>query len=260
MTPAALDITIAIILLLSALVAYFRGIIREAFTIVALIVATTTTYFGGEMMIPAWNKWLKVDARSEEAAAAVSKAAATGAQLETAVAVKAHLFMGLLSYDKLAVICAYASVFIFFYLVMSLVGFFVSRAVNEAGLGLVDRLLGAGFGLARGFLVVFLCFLPISFMFKHDQFPEWAKNSVSVPILEQSVAFVDEKLDLKNRIQENGKLVLSKIQDYKRPEAAPEAADKDKGAPVSRPDMDEEDDNADLHREIMEDERKAMPQ
>lgn len=257
MTPAALDITIAIILLLSALVAYFRGIIREAFTIVALIVATTVTYFGGEHMIPFFNKWLKVDVRSEQAAEAVSKAAAHG---EDASIAKQYLFMGLISWDHVAVICSYASVFIFFYLVMSLVGFFVSRAVNEAGLGLVDRLLGAGFGLARGFLVVFLCFLPISFMFKHDQFPEWAKNSVSVPILEQSVAFVDEKLDLKNRIQENGKLVLSKIQDYKRPEAAPEAAGKDKGAPVSQSDMDDEDDNADLHREIMEDERKAMPQ
>lgn len=257
MTPAALDITIAIILLLSALVAYFRGIIREAFTIVALIVATGTTYFGGEMMIQPFNKWLKVDVKGEEAAAAVSKAAATGA--DTSIIAKAHLFMGVLSYEKLAIICAYASVFIFFYLVMSLVGFFVSRAVNEAGLGLADKILGGAFGLARGALVVLLCFLPISFMIDQEKFPDWAKNSVSVPILQQSVAYIDEKIDLKKRIADTGKEALAKIKDYKRPEG------KQTSVPVIQKVLREEDvappdgEEEDLKRELLSDERTAPP-
>ena len=258
MTPAALDITIAIILLLSALVAYFRGLIREAFTIVALIVAAGTTYFGGELAVPLFNKWLKVDARSEEAAAAVSKAAAAGQQIEAAINVKQHLFMGVLSYDKLAVISAYASVFIFFYLVMTLVGYFASRAVNEAGLGIVDRLLGAGFGLARGFLVVFLCFLPISFMFDHNKFPDWAKNSVSVPILVQTVAFVDEKVDLKKLIADNGKTVIDKVKKYKRPPIENTPAGKTVAPQEVSPAAGEEED--DLKQELLRDERMAHPQ
>jgi len=252
MTPVALDTIIAIVLLLSALVAYFRGIIREAFTLVALGVAGLTSYFGGELMITHFNKWLKVDARSEEAAAAVSKAAAAGAQLETAVAVKAHLFMGVLSYDKLSIICAYASVFVFFYLVMSLVGFFVSRAVTEAGLGVVDRLLGAGFGLARGALVVFLCFLPISFMVDHEKFPDWAKNSVSVPILEQSVAYVDEKIDLKKLISSSGKQVLEQVAKHKNvpaPAQSPAPATSYRSIAPAAGESDE----------IYEDERQAQP-
>ncbi len=257
MTPAALDITIAIILLLSALVAYFRGIIREAFTFVALLVAAGTAYFGGDMMISPFNKWLKVDQRGEEAAAAVSKSAAAGAQIETAMALKAHLFMGVMSYEQLATICAYASVFIFFYLVMTLVGYFASRAVNEAGLGIVDRLLGAGFGLARGFVVVFLCFLPISFMFDKDKLPDWAKNSVSVPILVQTVAFVDEKVDLKKLIADNGKTVIDKVSKYKRPPAE-KPAEKTVSPPEVSPAAGDDED--DLKQELLHDERQARPQ
>ncbi len=246
MTPAALDIIIAIILALSMLVAYFRGIIREAFTIFALIVATSVTYFAGEIMIPSFNKWLKVDERGEQAAAAISKGANDVAQAAIA---KEHLIMDVLSPEKTAVILSYLSVFIVIYLIMSLVGFFVSRAVNEAGLGVMDRVLGAGFGLARGFLVVFLCFLPISFLVKADNFPDWAKNSVSVPILQDTVAYVDKKVDLRKLVADNGKEIISKIN------MKPLASSKAQAEAHSVT----EDDEEELQGELLSDERRARP-
>jgi membrane protein required for colicin V production len=244
MTPAALDIIIAVILALSMLVAYFRGIIREAFTIFALIVATSVTYFAGEIMIPSFNKWLKVDERGEQAAAAISKGANDVAQAAIA---KEHLIMGILSPEKTAVILSYLSVFVVIYLVMSLVGFFVSRAVNEAGLGVMDKVLGAGFGLARGFLVVFLCFLPISFLVKAENFPDWAKNSVSVPILQDSVAYVDSKVDLRKLVADNGREIISKINLKPSSKANAEAR------PVT------EEEEREMQEELLDDERTARP-
>lgn len=246
MTPAALDIIIAVILALSMLVAYFRGIIREAFTIFALIVATSVTYFGGELLIPSYNKWLKVDERGEQAAAAISRGANDVAQAAIA---KEHLIMGILSPEKTAVILSYLSVFIVIYLIMSLVGFFVSRTVNEAGLGVMDRVLGAGFGLARGFLVVFLCFLPISFLVKGENFPDWAKNSVSVPILQDTVAYVDSKVDLRKLVADNGKEIISKIN--LKPLASPKAQAEAHSVT--------EDDEEELQGELLSDERRARP-
>ncbi|MDI1228667.1 MAG: CvpA family protein [bacterium] len=244
MTPAALDIIVAIILALSMLVAYFRGIIREAFTIVALIVATSVTYFAGEIMIPSFNKWLKVDERGEQAAAAVSKGANDVAQAAIA---KEHLIMGLVSPEKTAIILSYLSVFLVIYLIMSLVGFFVSRAVNEAGLGVMDKVLGAGFGLARGFLVVFLCFLPISFLVKGENFPDWAKNSVSVPILQDSVAYVDSKVDLRKLVADNGKEIISKIN------LKPSSKAKAEARAVT------EEEERKMQDELLQDERRAGP-
>lgn len=249
MTPAALDITIACILLLSALVAYFRGIIREAFTIVALIVAVAAAYFGGDKMIPSFDKWLKVDKeRGQQAAEAVSKAAGSGT--DASLVAGKDLIFGVADPALVSVICAYASVFIFFYLVMSLAGFALSRMVAESGLGIVDRLFGAAFGLARGFLVVFLCFLPVSFLFSHDRFPDWAKNSVSVPILEKSVAYVDAHIDLKKAVADNSRLLLDKI-------------GKQKKAPKEEPPQRENyrtPEEEELHSELLEDERGAGPQ
>lgn len=258
MTPVALDIIIACILLLSALVAYFRGIIREAFTIVALIVASAASYFGGDKMISSFDKWLEVDKEAgAQAAAAVSKAAGSGTDA-TIIAHK-ELVFGVADPALVSVISAYASVFIFFYLVMALAGFALSRAVAEAGLGVVDRLFGAAFGFARGFLVIFLCFLPISFLFSHDMYPEWARNSISVPILEKSVAFVDQHIDLKKAVADNSKVLLEKIGKSE----PPKKARSDEAAPLRDPQRSPligTPEEAELQSELFADERMARPQ
>lgn len=257
MTPVALDIIIACILLLSALVAYFRGIIREAFTIVALFVASGASYFGGDKMISSFDKWLEVDHETgAQAAEAVSKAAGSG----TDATIIAHkdLIFGVADPALVSVISAYASVFVFFYLVMALAGFALSRAVAEAGLGVVDRLFGAAFGFARGFLVIFLCFLPISFLFGHDRFPDWAKNSISVPILEQSVAFVDQHIDLKKAVADNSRVLLDKIgKNGPPPKKADDVAPMRE--PVRSP-LIGSPDEAELQSELFADERMARPE
>lgn len=219
MTPEALDITIGCILLFSGIVAYVRGLIREAFTIVALIAATAAAYFGGSLMTPAFRDWLHVKPGvGEQAAHAVSKAAGAGTD---ASLVKADLFLGIISPEKAAVLFSYLSVFAVIYILMTLVGFFLSRTVNESGLSIVDRLLGLAFGLARGFLLVFLFYMPVHLMIKYDKYPDWAKNSVSVPILEEAAVYTDKHLDLAKFIESHGDQLVVKL---KKPDAAADNA------------------------------------
>jgi membrane protein required for colicin V production len=202
MTPDALDIIVAILLVLSGLMAWFRGLIKEVFTIVALFSASAASYFGGQLMIGPFERWLKVDkVAGEQAANAVSKAAAAGTDATIA---KSNLFMGVASPEIVSKVAAYGSVFLFIYFVMSLIGFFLSRTVNESGLGILDKLGGAGFGFARGFLVVFLLYLPVSFMIEHESMPLWAKNSVTVPVLDKAVAFADTQFGLHDMIVDRG--------------------------------------------------------
>lgn len=55
MTPAILDIAVIVILLLSTLIAYFRGIIREIFTIIGLLAASFISYKFGHLLIPQFD-------------------------------------------------------------------------------------------------------------------------------------------------------------------------------------------------------------
>lgn len=258
MTPEMLDITIAIVILLSGIIAYFRGLIREIFTILSLIVATTAAYAGGDMMIPSFDKWLHVDHKAgAQAAEAVTRATAQGT--DAGVASK-NLIFGVADPALVSIVCAYASVFVFFYLVMALVGYFVTRAVAESGLGIVDKLLGAAFGLARGFAVVFLIYLPIAFLIKVDDYA-WAQNSISVPILEKTAAYVNEHVDLQKMVTENGSRMLQKVKkiDFKKAknhgkaaaeDAAPEQTDETRNNRTTTPE-----DEQNLQQELMQDEK-----
>lgn len=282
MTPDALDITVGVILFLSMLIAYFRGIIREVFTIVALVAALGAAYVAGPLMIPPFEKWLNVDKDSQkvadqQAADAVSKAAAGGSA--DANVVKAKLIGGIIAHEHMAQICAYGAVFLFIYFVMSLIGFFLTRAVAEAGLGIVDKLLGAGFGLARGFVVVFLMYLPIWYYYQGNKepMPDWAKNSVSVPVLEKAVVFADDHLGMTKIIQKRGDEIAKKLQKRaaELEDKEKSAGDKDKsagsdantqntGAPAPAGDSGSRDpaasDQKELEDELKQEEKKGPPQ
>lgn len=268
MTPDALDITVGVILFLSMLIAYFRGLIREVFTIVALVAAMGAAYIGGPLMVPTFEKWMNVDKDAnkiadQQAADAVSKAAANGAD---AGVVKAKLVLGVLAHEHVAQICAYGSVFLFIYLVMSLIGFFLTRAVAEAGLGIVDRLLGAGFGLARGAIFVFLLYLPAWYYYQGntDPMPAWAKNSVSVPVLEKAAVFADDHLGMTKIIQQRGDELAKKLQ-----KRAAKFEDKEKAELNSNTQTPASDanvqsppapDQKELEDELKQEDRKGPPQ
>ena len=215
MTPAVLDIIVAIILGASIIIAYVRGLIREVFTIVGLGAAAFASYTSGHLLLPVMRKWLDVQEDGGSAAAeAVSEGA--GADLTTHAAMKAemvreHLIFGILSPGLAAQICAYGTVFLGVFLVMGLLSFFLSQSVQSSGLGVFDKLAGAAFGFARGFLLVFLFYVPWTFLMDTDKFPAWAKNSVSVPVLEKAFVYADERFEIRKKVEDRGGGIAIKI-------------------------------------------------
>jgi uncharacterized membrane protein required for colicin V production len=216
MTPAILDIIVATIILLSMAIAFYRGIVKEIFTILGLAAATYGTYKGGHLLIPAFNKWLHVSADGgEKAAEAVSKGANADALSPAGMMAAAHkssLLMGVISPAMAAKVCAYGSAFFGIFIIMALISYFLSRSVHEVGLGFVDRLLGAVFGFVRGFLLVFIPYVLCTFLIDEDKFADWAKNSMSVPILQSAFDYTDKNLELKQYIEKHGNSIALKIQ------------------------------------------------
>jgi uncharacterized membrane protein required for colicin V production len=221
MTPLIFDLCILFVILASMAMAYYRGLIREVLTIVGLGVAVFSAYKLGPFLLPYFNKWLKVPADGgEKAAEAVSKAAAADAGSTAAMkaaAVQGDLIFGYLSPAKAALFSSYGTAFLLAFVFMALLSFFITRTVQEMGLTMVDKLLGAGFGALRGFLMVFLPFAGIYLVMDGTKdFPLWAKNSQSVPVLEDAYKEMSKKLDLDKYLEnKNGKLSfkVSKIKE-----------------------------------------------
>lgn len=195
MTPDALDIAVGGIILLSIVFAYFRGLVKEIFTLLGLGLAVFTSYKGGDMLIPGMDKWLKVpvDGCTD----------------------KTEKVLTILSPCLASKVASYGGIFLLVFLLMTLLGFLISLWLKKSGLGILDRLLGAGFGFARGFLVVFLLYIPFHYLLADDEgkdkFPEWATNSTSVPILQKSFEWADKRFGLDKMIDSKGDEIVLKV-------------------------------------------------
>jgi membrane protein required for colicin V production len=66
-------------------------------------------------------------------------------------------------------------------LAMTLLASAVSRLVKRAGLGMVDRTLGAAFGMVRGLAIVMLAVL-LAGMTTLPKQPEWQHAMLSAPL------------------------------------------------------------------------------
>jgi membrane protein required for colicin V production len=191
MTPLALDIAVGLIIFLSTLVAYLRGIIKEIFTLGGFTVAVYLAYKLGHLLVPEFNNWLHVPAEGDQE--------------------KTELVWGLMKPALAAKVFSYGGTFLTSLLIMMLAGYFISRWVHEAGLTILDRLLGASFGFLRGFLLVFMFYVPCVYLVGEKDFPNWAKNSTSVPILQSTMSWVNKTFDLDKKIEDRGNGIAIKF-------------------------------------------------
>ncbi len=168
MSPILLDSCIGIVILLSVIFAYFRGFVREVLTIVNLGGAAAAGYYVGPSLIPQFNKWMGVTA---------DKSA------------KIEKIWGVVPPEIMAAFGAYAATFFGVFLILTLAGLYISGTVKAMGLGPADKGMGVVFGAARGFLLVFLCYLPFAYFMVPEQYPEWAKKSVSVTLLQDTYEY-----------------------------------------------------------------------
>ena len=139
---SAFDLIVIGIVALSTVFAFWRGLIRVVMSLVALIAAVL-------------------------AAIQFSPAVAT--------------MLPALGDPVTRYLAAFILIFIVVALVGALLGWVLSRAIRAIGLGFVDRLLGAVFGVARGVLIVVIAVLLAGLTTLPRQ--EWWQNALLAPPL-----------------------------------------------------------------------------
>lgn len=146
------DAAIAAILLVSGGLAFFRGAVREMFSIAAWVGAAAATYYG----------FGAVQAYTRE-------------MIETA---------------WIADALAGAAIFLITLIVISWLSSALSRRVKESRLGALDRSLGFLFGLARGALIVSIIYLLVAWAVPPDEQPDWMLEAKARPLVLRAARLV----------------------------------------------------------------------
>lgn len=140
------DGAVAIVLLLSGVLAFARGFVHEVLSVAAWVGAVLAVVFGLPLLRPT--------ARS------------------------------LIGEPMIADIAAGAVLFIVAMIVLSLITRAIAHRVRGSQLNAVDRSLGFAFGLARGALIVCLAYLAIAWLVPPAEQPVWLRQARSLPLIE----------------------------------------------------------------------------
>lgn len=142
------DAIILSVLGLSALIAFFRGFIRELLSLGAWVGAAIVTLY----LFPHTTNFMKHHMKSDHMAGGV---AALGT-------------------------------YIIALLAFSILNSIIIRYVKKGSdVGLLDNFLGLGFGLVRGGFILSLAFLIMMGVISKDNPPEWLKTSITKPYLQE---------------------------------------------------------------------------
>ncbi len=133
-----IDIVVAAVVVISAIISFLRGFIREVLTIAGVIGGLAAAYFFGPLLSPTFQGWFGVRHDDEDVA---------------------KLF-DLIPMDIVASVTAYASIFVLLVIIISVISHFTAGAIKAMGLGPVDRSLGVIFGITRAIVLLGLIYLP----------------------------------------------------------------------------------------------------
>jgi membrane protein required for colicin V production len=97
------------------------------------------------------------------------------------------LLSGVISEPRVRSVVAFAAVFLAVLVATGLAGRALSKLVHLAGLGLVDRFLGAAFGLAKGSIVVLVLVL-LAGLTPLPQQPWWRDSELGAPLASLALA------------------------------------------------------------------------
>ena len=157
------DVIVLGVLLVSALIAFLRGAIRETLTILGVVGGMAAAWYAGPLLVPPIEGWLGVQE-----------------------GVDPEKLLGVLPYDILAKILAYGLVFIVVVIVLSIISHMLAEGARAVGLGPVDRTLGVIFGLIRGILLLGVVYFPFHLLLGPEKKEEWFKDSKTFFYVEQT--------------------------------------------------------------------------
>ncbi|MCB9964863.1 MAG: CvpA family protein [Rhodospirillales bacterium] len=214
-----IDLIIGAVILISALVAFFRGFIREVLTILGVIGGLVAAYMYGATLAPFYNGLLEGD-----------KPAAEGAETP-------H-FMGIIPYPLLSEILGYATVFLGVVIILSILSYFLSKFVENVGMGMLDRTLGVAFGIARGVILLGVLYMPIHMFADEEEKKNWFKDSHLQVYIEATSEWLSEFLP-EDFLKDTGQEKLDQTREtLKALDILPEVA------PFSQPSADPKGQNA----------------
>jgi|RhiMetdeSRZDD1v2_1073273.scaffolds.fasta_scaffold501557_2 membrane protein required for colicin V production len=148
MTPDIFDLAVLAIILISALLAFARGFVREILSVVAWIGAAAASVYLFRFAQPVARTYIEVELVADVVAGVV--------------------------------------VFIVVLIALSLMSHALSRRVRDSALGPLDRTLGLVFGLVRGAAVVALAYLVFTAVFPDPASrPEWITQARSEPWMQK---------------------------------------------------------------------------
>ncbi|MEM0908806.1 MAG: CvpA family protein [Pseudomonadota bacterium] len=145
MNIAILDGIVIAVVLISALLAMFRGFVREVLSIAAWVAAAILAYVFYEELVPYVREYVD----NPTLAAGISAAA----------------------------------IFLVALIVVSLITMKISDFVSDSAVGSLDRLLGFLFGAARGILLVVVAVIFFNWLVDEANRPAWVTTAITYPEL-----------------------------------------------------------------------------
>ena len=164
------DLAIIGILLISAVLAFVRGAVRELFSIAAWIAAGAATYYGFVYLQP--------------------------------------YARGLIATPLIADAAAAVSIFVVTLIVVSLISAALARLVSHSRLGALDRSLGFLFGLVRGAVLISIAYVMMTWALPPDEHPGWLSEARAMPLVKRGAQFIvlaippEARAELSNAIGE----------------------------------------------------------
>ncbi len=168
------DIIVLVAVALSVAIAALRGFIREALTIVGVVGGLATAYFGGPVLAPLMRDWLGV------------KVPVDG--------VPAQKLFDVVPMTLVADFCAYGLIFLLVVITLTVLIHFLATGIKALGLGPVDRILGAAFGVVRAVLLLALIYLPVYLISNPTDRDQWFSGSRTRPYVEQTSIWINSFL------------------------------------------------------------------
>lgn len=174
-----IDLVVAAVVIISAIISFLRGFIREILTIAGIIGGLAAAYFFGPMLAPVFQSWFGVS-ESED----VGK------------------LFDLIPMDILANVCAYAAIFILFVIIISVISHLTAGAVKAMGLGPIDRTLGVVFGIARAIVLLGLLYLPFHLLMNSETKSDIFEQSWTYVFIEKTAVFIAGFLPNSEEVEE----------------------------------------------------------
>ena len=186
------DIVVGSILLVSAIIAFVRGFIREVLTILGVVGALAAAYMGGPFLTPLIETWLGISDGGEP-----------------------QKLFDIVPYTAVATVLAYGSLFVVVMVILSLLSHFLAEAARSIGLGAVDRTMGVVFGLARGVLLLGILYLPVYLLVDQGEKDRWFNGSRTYTYLEQVASALESFLPAES-VKAGDKIDLEDIKNTTR--------------------------------------------